>query len=399
MTIDPQIMIAVEQLGYQVTSGDVAARMGINIEVARTGLLALANATGGHLQVTNTGEIIYDLPRDFRQVLDRKYWQFWLKVRLEWLWNTFTKILRMSFGVFLISSIAVVYLAICGLSLSGSSGDCGDCDGCGNCVLDIFPSGSSQATTTTKISKKRLNFLEAVFSFIFGDGNPNSDLEHRRWRYIGNLIARENGAIFAEQVAPFLDNLGTGFDREYEQYMLPILTKFNGIPEVSPTGQLVYHFPELAATLRSDRTIDRQDRVPACLQERRWNFSKANDDQKTGTITLGIANIVGIIILSSMVGISPFGSGLIGLGLGILSSYGVGFLVIPGLRYFWVKYQDRRIKRRNRSRRQALQLLTPSPVIEEKLNFARQFATRQYINSSDIIYRSDEDAIDQQFFD
>jgi uncharacterized membrane protein YhdT len=398
MTPNPQIMTAVEQLGYRVTCGDVATKMGIQIEEARSGLLALANDTGGHLQVTNEGEIIYNLPQDFRQILNRKYWQLQLTTSLQSVWKVAAYLVRGSFGVLLVASIGVVYLAILAIAIaaicgSEGGGDCACTDGgFGSCVLDCGPTGGS--STVEKQQKKRLNFLESVFSFIFGDGNPNADLERRRWGYIGMLINQQRGAIIAEQIAPFLDDLGRGYDREYEQYMLPILTKFNGIPEVSPTGQLVYHFPDLQATLRSD-SMD-TDRIPACLQERRWKFSRANSGQIKGAIALGVTNIVGIIILSVMV--SGSGSGLITGGLLVLATYGIGFLTIPSIRYWMVKAEDRQIRQRNRSRRQAINLITSDDAMREKLAFASQFANQRQLAPENIIYRTDEDAIERQDF-
>jgi len=32
-----------------------------------------------------------------------------------------------------------------------------------------------------------MNFLEAIFSFVFGDGNPNESYEDRRWRLVSSL--------------------------------------------------------------------------------------------------------------------------------------------------------------------------------------------------------------------
>lgn len=29
-----------------------------------------------------------------------------------------------------------------------------------------------------------MNFLEAIFSFVFGDGDPNESYEDRRWRLV-----------------------------------------------------------------------------------------------------------------------------------------------------------------------------------------------------------------------
>lgn len=30
-----------------------------------------------------------------------------------------------------------------------------------------------------------MGFLEAIFSFVFGDGNPNEDYDRRRWQLVG----------------------------------------------------------------------------------------------------------------------------------------------------------------------------------------------------------------------
>ena len=33
-----------------------------------------------------------------------------------------------------------------------------------------------------------MNFLEAIFSFVFGDGNPNESYDDRRWRLVGAAV-------------------------------------------------------------------------------------------------------------------------------------------------------------------------------------------------------------------
>lgn len=422
MNVNPQLMTAVEQLGYRVTTADVVTRTGIHLEVARSGLLDLANRTGGHLQVTDTGEIIYALPQDFRQVLLRKY--VWLQVRawLDRLWSIGFYLIKISFGILLIASISVVYLTILAITLAtlfgdDSGGDCGDLGGI--CVLDIFnfssynnSSSSYSVRTTTnvknterilkktppiraKTQRKSLNFLEAVFSVLFGDGNPNADLEQRRWSYIGNLIHRQQGVAIGEQIAPYLDDLGQGYEREYENYMLPVLTKFNGIPEVSSTGQLVYHFPDLQTTLKD--VTQEFKRSPQILRERRWKFSKATPTQTNWAIGLFAANLVGIAILALMLAGSAISSGLINMIMTVLTIYGIGLVAIPTVRYFWVKYNDRQVRHRNLARHQQVNLLQQSDLIQEKLDYAKQFAKQHRITEGDIIYTTEEDALEQDF--
>jgi hypothetical protein len=312
----------------------------------------------------------------------------------------------------LISSITVVYLTILAITLAAlfsndSSGDCsGDC-GDGNCVVAIFDWGGSSSSNANylttentsmapirqKTQRKPLNFLEAVFSVLFGDGNPNADLEQRRWNYIGNLIHRQQGVAIGEQIAPFLDNVGQGFEQEYENYMLPVLTKFNGIPEVSPTGQLVYHFPDLQTTVKDDPK--QSARLPISLRERKWKFSKATPTQTNWAIGLFTANIIGIGILAIIS--RGMMSSLIGGAMTLLALYGIGLVVIPSVRYFWVKYQDSQVRMRNQLRRQQVKLLQQGEVIQEKLDYAKQFAKQHKITDRDIIYTTEEDALSQEF--
>ncbi len=424
MIADLQLMTAVEQLGYRVTCGDVATHAGIHLEKARSGLLALAEQTGGDLQVTTTGELIYAFPQSFRQILLRKNLELRVRSWLNKIWSVLFYLIKISFGTLLITSIAVVYLTILGITVSSMlSFDCGDCGDCGdgggsggsggNCVLNIFDWGGSNSSSSptpimlsssedrhrklpirAKTDRKPLNFLEAVFSVLFGDGDPNADIERRRWTYIGNLIHRQQGVAIAEQIAPFLDSSSAAFreNRDNENYMLPVLTKFNGIPEVSPQGQLVYHFPDLQTTLKDES--DRSMRVPQCLKERKWKFTNATPSQHKWAIALFGANLIGITVLALM--LAKSGSWAMGI-ISILALYGIGLVVIPSCRYIWVQYQNDRVKQRNRYRHQQVSLLLQEDSIPAKLEFALQFAKQHKITERDILYTTEENILEQEF--
>ena len=407
MNQSPQLMTAVEELGYRVTCGDVVTHTGMYLEEARAGLLTLASQTGGHLQVTDTGEVIYVLAPDFRQILLRKSIRLQFKAWFDRFWAVGFYLVRISFGMLLIGSIAVVYLTILAITLAAIFGSEGGADGCDggddNCVLGIFNWGGSSSSADSSVTavepdrsnkkqRKSLNFLEAVFSVLFGDGNPNADLEQRRWRYIGNLIHRQRGVAIAEQIAPYLDDLGQGYDKEYENYMLPVLTKFNGIPEVSPTGQLVYHFPDLQATLKDESS---ESAVPKLLRERKWKFSKATPTQLKWSIILFAANLLGIGILSTM--LDGIFVDLVGGSMTVLTMYGIGLVVIPACRYFWVKYQASQVRARNKLRSKNVKILQKGGFIQEKLEYAKQFAKQYMISDRDIIYTTEEDVLPQEF--
>jgi hypothetical protein len=52
-----------------------------------------------------------------------------------------------------------------------------------------------------------MGFLESIFSYIFGDGDPNRGLEEKRLSLAANMIRENNGSVTAEQLAPFCDDL------------------------------------------------------------------------------------------------------------------------------------------------------------------------------------------------
>jgi hypothetical protein len=83
---------------------------------------------------------------------------------------------------------------------------------------------------------REMNFFEAVFSFVFGDGDPNLEFEKKRWELVGKAIQKNKGVVTAEQLAPYLDAAGY----EDESFVLPALTRFEGTPEVN-SGHRIDH--------------------------------------------------------------------------------------------------------------------------------------------------------------
>lgn len=415
MAPNPTIMKAVEQLGYRVTVGDVAAQTGLEINFAQQGLLTLASEASGHLQVANSGEIAYLFPKNFRAVLRNKYLQLKLQEWWEKIWRVLFYLIRISFGIVLIASILLILIAISviliGMSFASENENSGEV---GGRVLffpfywisDIFwlftpgydrdyrpQQESSHASETSE-----LNFLEAVFSFLFGDGNPNKDLEKRRWQEIGNVIRNSGGAIVAEQIAPYLDNVGEKYQRESEDYILPVLTKFDGRPEVSPEGEIVYHFPELQTTAKAWKI----QAVPEYLRERLWRFSKSSSGQVMLSIGLGAVNLIGALVLGSLLkgGIAVKVGGFLGFVNSIywiLLIYGVGFLTIPLIRYFWIQWKNSRVEERNHKRqKQAILLEKADATLDKKIAYAQQFAVQNVIEEDDLVYTSEQDLLEQE---
>lgn len=417
MAPNPTIMQAVEQLGYRVTVGDVAAKAGLDVNFAQRELLTLASEAGGNLQVAESGDIAYLFPKNFRDILRNKFLRLQLQEWWQKIWRILFYLIRISFGIVLVASILLIFVAITILlsnSDSNNGGGGGEGGGGGggrgggffffpyfwNDLLWIFywnhdePYYQQRSRLTGQ--KPQMSFLEAVFSFIFGDGNPNHNLEERKWSYIATAIRNNRGAVVAEQIAPYLDNLGQGYAREYEEYMLPALARFDGRPEVSPQGQIVYHFPQLQTTA-ADRN---SEPVAAYLREMLWRFSNASSGQIMLAAGLGAVNLVGALVLGNLLSNSAIASGFIGFVSAIYPTiliYGVGFLAIPLIRYFWIQWKNSRIEARNQERQQRAMLLNqPDANLLQKLAYAREFAAENVLTGEDLAYTTETELTQQE---
>lgn len=407
MTPNPAIVKSIEKLQYRVTVGDVAAQAGLNLNLTQQGLLALASDAGGHLQVSDTGEIVFLFPKNFRTILRNKFWRIRLKESWEKVWRVLFYLIRISFGIILIVSIVLMAIAITivlssrdGNDNSGSSSSRSSNRGGGLSFFwtpDLFwifdPGYNYNRQQRRQQTSSEMNFLEAIFSFLFGDGNPNANLETIRAETIGAVILNNRGAIIAEQLAPYLD----AADSEDEDYILPVLTKFNGYPEVTDRGEIIYYFPELQVTAARRQ----QQSVPAYLEEQLWHFSRAGSGQTILAIGLGAANLILALVLGSLLrgNVAELGEFIIFVAsiYWLLLGYGTAFLVIPLLRYFWIRGKNAKIKTRDRQREErALKLERDTGKLQPKLAYARQFAAEKTIGEAEIAYSTETDLLDQE---
>jgi hypothetical protein len=419
------VMEAVEKLNYRVTIGDVAAQSGLDLNTAQREILALAAETGGNLQVAESGEIAYKFAPNFRQVLVSR--SFWLQVK-EWLkgvWKWVFYAIRISFGILLIVSILIVVLGIIAATIAlnsqkgsndrddrrsdnrGGGGGFIFLGGWGNPFGNPFVMFDPYYYEPQQVKQRdpdEMGFLESVFSFLFGDGNPNADLEERRWRDIASMIRSHNGVVIAEQIAPYLDETSRIEGDEY--FVIPVLSKFNGFPEVSDAGTLAYKFPELqkVASERKAKTSN------SYLQEKIWKFSQAPQGKIALSIGLGVFYLVAALYLSTLLAnpklIGVALNGFWGLILGfvkiaqpLLLGYAILFLSTPLVRYFVLQYLNGGISDRNQKRAvNAEKLQKPSATLREKLDFARTFATKQeVIDQNNLAYTTEQDLADQEY--
>jgi hypothetical protein len=412
------IMRSIEELNYRVTVGDVATKSGLDLKIVQPGLIQLAADTNGNLQVAETGDIAYVFPKNFRSTLQNKYWKLRWQKFLERAWQVIFYLIRISFGVILITSIIIMLLAIVVIiiAISSSRGDdnnnSSSSRGGGNFfffpnfwftpdLFWIFSPGYQERRYRNNLSRRRdkeneLNFLESIYSFLFGDGHPNPNLEERRWQNIGAVIKNNHGAIIAEQVAPYLDNI-TMYNERDEDYVLPVLTRFNGYPEVSEQGEIVYYFPELQVTAENNKRTN----IAPYLQEKPWQFSLATSGQKITAIFLGGFNFILALMLGSLLNAPEVAQQMgdfiafVDSIYGLLIAYAIGYLVIPLIRYFWLQRRNRKLEQRNEQRQQRANILSNNPQLQAKINYAQQFADQKVITGDNVVYSTEKDLLEQ----
>lgn len=410
------IMQSIEQLNYRVTVGDVATKSGLDLNIVQKELLKLAEDTKSNLQVVQTGDIAYLFPKNFRSILKNKYWQLRWQKALEKTWKIVFYLIRISFGILLVSSIILMLIAIVVIVIAINSKGNDDNDnnssrgGGGGFfffprfwfspdIFWIFTPNYQQRRYQRQQSnsaENELNFLESIYSFLFGDGNPNSNLEDKRWRNIATIIENNNGAIIAEQLAPYLDNINN-YSEGDEGYILPVLTRFNGYPEVSEKGEIIYYFPELQVKAQERKKVS----VSPYLKENLWTFSLATSSQKMLAVGLGAVNIVLALILGSL--LTPEIAQEIGGFISfiqflypLLLTYGITYLTIPLIRYFWLQNRNSKVNERNYYREEKANLLQSSKELELKINYAQNFANQTIISQDNLAYSTEKDLLDQQ---
>jgi hypothetical protein len=234
----------------------------VSLSQARKDLTALASLTKGDIAVSRDGELIYQFPQNVQSALASNSAKYKAMQTFRKVWPGLFYVLRVSFGVVLLASLAAIFSTIFFLSQSSSSSDDdrrrdnrGGFGGGGMRIgYDPFwgPSpfdffyyrpyyGYYGAPGQTARNLEEMGFLESTFSYIFGDGDPNTGLEELRLRLAANVIRDNNGSVTAEQLAPFCDDAPVPRLDDSSSY----------VDEVSKAAGVLslYHRLQLAPTL------------------------------------------------------------------------------------------------------------------------------------------------------
>nr|QKY15184.1 iron-sulfur cluster biosynthesis family protein [Polytomella parva] len=131
----------------------------------------------------------------------------------------------------------------------------------------VSASASGSESRSADNRQESLSLVAAIFSFVFGDGNPNDKFEETKWQAIADWIQMKNGVVTAEELAPFLADTGSALpspitqqghgdgisspESQDERFVIPALVRFDGRTVVDDHGNLLYVFNSVSSTMPS----------------------------------------------------------------------------------------------------------------------------------------------------
>ncbi len=467
------VLKAISESQGKISVADIATKTSLPVLQATSLLNQVAYETGGHMTVGTAGSVVYEFDRNFQNAyLARSSKSFFLRIwrivfnasvnlaRIFSLAMFF--IIRVSFGILLILSVVLIVvlvvvavMAILAKMFGNDNNDGPDFDlsglfrGTGGIfrywMIDwlwdwmywgryiSWDTGSRQKQiprTGTQNNKQDSNqnkesFLDKCFSFLFGDGDPNAGLTERTWQTLALALKANNGVVVAEQLAPYVLTEA----QKNEDWILPILVRFNGSCEVSESGNIVYKFPSFQQNLDTEKSALAPEenanpeelhsvfqayiknkqinqtrlavvgQLDSYLKEKTWELSHVSGGSRTAIISFAVFIMVGSIWLTTMSVAIPIMLALTPLLLAI-AAYGAMFLIIPGIRYLIIQNKNSAIEKRNSVRFQAAQKLeNPGAELAKKLDESEQMRKVAVIESSNesVAFTTERDSLEQQF--
>jgi hypothetical protein len=215
-----------------------------------------------------------------------------------------------------------------------------------------------------------------VFSFVFGDGDPNGNWAEKEAMGVIDYLRKKNGVI---SLPEFVILTGLDIPRA-EREILSYCVKYAGMPEATEDGTVVYRFDSLLLAAEKNAASAR-NKVPL---KSPWKFSANKDKTNTAFALINLVNLgFGAYFLYfflnpaalnasfsylfrfaysllDALGVSPFLPVAVGLGL-VPVLFSLFFWTVPALRKTIIKKKNAAIDLENR-RKQGFAAIWDSPL-------------------------------------
>jgi hypothetical protein len=421
----------------RVTTSDVATSCGVDLATARMRLAALsAEVPGSCMEVSNSGVLVYAFPRDVEQAVRQKR-----DARPD---QVLLSAARACVGLLLVTSVATLRPLIDRRVWRGAEGVSLRRE------LQVLraellePASRGEVPFSDCADGTRPNSLGlACYGFMFGEDGGECTVaaaqRERQYAAVAAAIRANKGAVCADQLRPFLLECPRSSTsdatenvlslRPVDDFMVPIIARFDGQPSVTQDGEIIYTFPELLPTagldvgfghyptsaplVRGAKSVFKSltGPQPGDYLEEPYRRFLVGEPQQIATVAL--ANLVAAVILGALLGPWQLAlrmrggsyamSALVGVNVayGALLTNGFAWVVLPAARRIKLWGYNLGVRRRNRLRRaEAAKLTDPlqPAALRRRLQAAHslgQKGRRQVKGGSEALYTTAKSLLEQ----
>ncbi len=356
------ILSALRRMKGRGTVGDVVAATGLPRDEVESGLKSLLESRQGHLEVSDSGELLYSfhprfIERGTEPLLARAkkaVWALFQKGFKAWI----SVMLVVYFVVFVVLVIAAIFASNKGNDRGGGLGGLGrrghgHHHGFGNFFFWYWLMGGprwqlgrpyyGRRWERTLEKESRVPFYKKVFAFVFGPDEPTPTLQQKD-RSLLRLIRARRGVLAAGEL---VEHTALPLP-EAEEEMGRLMGSYSGEPAVTPEGELVYAFPELMTSAHGKVKV--REPNPAWM---RLEYPKELTGNDSGSNAI-IAGMNGFNLLAGVT--APFfifprlgiGGPAAFIALVVIPVvFSTMFFGVPLLRSLGIKTENRRRVRRN----------------------------------------------------
>jgi hypothetical protein len=257
--------------GGESTVADLIARTGLPKYQVETEIRAVSDEFGARLRVTEGGDILYSFPQGMRSRYRgagpalKRFWKSFKKGVVavsSFVFKIWIVVMLVGYFVLFLALVLAALVGSVAVSMSGSkdSKDRGrGGSGIGGLYLasrlidmfiriwfygELFKSPEQRYYERGRRmarDKDRRPLHKAVFSFVFGDGDPNEPWSETEKKAVTAFIQANRGVMTLEEFMVL-----TGYrPAEAEEAINRYLYEFEGSPEVTDAGTIYYFFPAL----------------------------------------------------------------------------------------------------------------------------------------------------------
>jgi hypothetical protein len=257
----------------EATTTDLIALTGLPKAQVEAEIQAVSDEYGARLRVTDSGEILYSFPSGMRSRYRglgpslKRGWAAFLGAAAKvaaFAFKIWIVVMLVGYFVLFILLALMAFLASIAASSSGNSRDSRSSDrggGLGGLFLtgrlldtlvrvwfysEIFMTPEQRSARAGR-RRERRPLYKAIYSFVFGDGDPDSGWETVEKKAFIAFAQANKGIVTMPE---FMSITGLG-PLEAEERINRFLYEFEGSPEVTEGGTIYYSFPSLLR--RKDR--------------------------------------------------------------------------------------------------------------------------------------------------